>query len=115
MAAQAVSGGIRFIGARCDAGAGDHRMLAEDQRGILDEHRVGIVGQLGQADDLEPRVLQRPLIGGVLSRGLGGIDRHALEVGQLALGEPRADGAGEGAPHLRFSTQSMPLPTRRRK
>ena len=47
-------------------------MVTEDQRGILDEHRVGIVGQLGQADDLEPRIPQRPLILGVLSRRLLG-------------------------------------------
>ena len=54
-------------------GPGDDRMLAEQQRGVLDEHRVGIVGKLGQADDLEPGVGERPLIIGMLAgrRGQG--------------------------------------------
>ena len=33
----------------------------------------------------KPALRQRPLIGRMLSRGLGGVDRNALEVGQLAL------------------------------
>ena len=44
MVAKTVSGGIRLIGARRDAGPGDHRMLAENKGGILHEHGVGIVG-----------------------------------------------------------------------
>ena len=70
-------------------------MIAEDQRRILDEHGIGVVGQIGQADDLEPRASERLLIGRVLRGGLGGIDRHALEMRQLALRQARADGAGE--------------------
>ena len=31
-------------------------MTVEQQRGVLDENRVGIVGELGQADDLEAGV-----------------------------------------------------------
>ena len=74
-------------------------MVAEQQRGILDEHRVRIVAKLGQADDLEPGIFERSLISGVLGRGSRGVDRHALEMSQLAFGKPRADRAGEGAGH----------------
>ena len=56
-------------------------MLAEQQGGVLDEHGVRIVGELGQAHNLETGGRQRLLIARMLSRGLGRVDRHALEVG----------------------------------
>ena len=73
-------------------------MLAEQQGGVLDEHAVGEIVERGQAAHLQARLRQRPLIGRMLRDRPA--DIHALRLRRLALGEARADGAGEGDGHL---------------
>src|SRR6185369_7358092 len=87
-------------------------MAVEQDGGVLDKDRVWIVRELRQPHDLEPGIDQRLLIGGVLARRLFSIDRSPLEVGQLAFGEPRADGAGEGF-HWDDRTMRPPFMTKR--
>jgi hypothetical protein len=61
-------------------------MAIEQQRGVLDENPVGVIGEIGQADDLEPGFAQRIFIGGMLPLGRCRDDWHALQMGQRAFG-----------------------------
>src|SRR5262249_54449745 len=81
-------------------------MLAEQQRSILDEHGVGIVGQLAQASNREACIGKRLFVCGMLLGCPFRRNRGAPEMRELALGEPRADRAGEG-PHQRGSRDSL--------
>ena len=91
-------GGFGLVCPRGDARPGDDRMAAEQQRRVLDEHGVGIVGKVGQPDDLEAGVDQRLLIGRVLRGGFGIVDRgasrcvsaHSGSLGLTALVNARA-------------------------
>ncbi len=96
-------GGLHFVRPARGAGAGEDCVIAEQHGGVLDEHRVGIAGQIGQPNDFEPGLAQRLLISGMLNNGARGVDRNAALMGQLAIGEARADGAGESAGHQRDS------------
>lgn len=60
-------------------------MLAQEKRRILDEHPVRIVGEIGQSDHFEPRIVQGALIGMMLPARLGMVDRGALLMGQRAV------------------------------
>ena len=75
-------------------------MAVENEGGILDEDGVRVISKLRQAHDRVPGSGEGVLISLVLSRSPLGVDRRALEVGELALGEPRADRAGVGFRHL---------------
>jgi hypothetical protein len=108
-AGEAGFGRFGFIRARCNSGAEDHRMAVEQQRGVLDEDRVGMIRQLGQADDLEAGVAQRVLIGGVLPLGRACIDRNPLQVSQRAFGKPWAHRSRERSCHQRFGSLAMIL------
>ena len=68
-------------------------MAIEEQCRVLDEHRVGIVRKLGQADHFEACIRQRLLIGRVLRDCPGDVDRRAIQMGERAVGQPRADRA----------------------
>lgn len=74
-------------------------MSAEQDSRILDEHCIGIIGELGQADHVEAGITQCLLIGMVLSGGPDRIDRRAIEMGEGTFGKARAHGPGEGEGH----------------
>ena len=46
----------------------------------------------------------------MLGGGAGGIDRDAVEMGELAFGDARADRPGEGAAHQRLSSRTIAPP-----
>ena len=50
-----------FIEPRGCARPGDDGVAAKQDRGVLDEDRVGIVRKFGQANDLEPSLARVPL------------------------------------------------------
>ena len=56
MRGEAGGGGWSLARPARRAGPEDHRMAAEQQRRILDEHGVRMVGQIGEADQLEFRI-----------------------------------------------------------
>jgi hypothetical protein len=107
MAGEAGGGRGDFADPRGRAWTEDDGMAVKQQRSVLDEHSVGVVGKLGQADDLEAGVGNRLLIGGVLRRGTLGRDGPSLKVRQLAFGEPWTDRAGEGSTHQRGGCDSL--------
>src|SRR5262245_7292987 len=74
-------------------------MLAKKDGSVLDKHRVGVFGQIGQANDLEPGVAEGLLVGGMLQGGPIRIDRLAVKMRQRAIDNARADLAGEGEWH----------------
>ena len=94
-----VAHGVELAAPRRGAGATQHREVAEHDHGVFDEDAVGLVvggidlddGPSARAEDVDVRV---PL----LERQCG-IDRHAVEVGQLALGETRRRPANDEARH----------------
>src|SRR4051794_4199333 len=99
MAREAVRGRLRFSHSGGSSRASDHGMTVEEQRGVLDEDCVGVVRQVGQADDLEPRIPQRVLVRGMLLRGLARVDWRALEMRELAFRKAGTDGPREGPRH----------------
>ncbi len=70
-----------FVGAGCRARPGDDRMVAEKERGILDEHRIRVISQIWQANDVVTGVLERLLVGCMLGSGEIRIDLLAIEMG----------------------------------
>ncbi len=106
-----------FAAARRRAhGAGD-RTRVEDDGGVLDEHRVGVVGAgvdggHGDAEFFE----QRAVVGMLAARG-GDIDRRARDEREFAVGEARRygvdDGAHQWASACRSSANVSSSPTNR--
>ena len=74
-------------------------MVVQQNRGVFDKDGIGVVGKSGQANDVEARVAECLLIGGVLLCGASGVDGLPFQVGQGALGDSRTYGAGECASH----------------
>jgi hypothetical protein len=90
--------GRDLAAARFGAGAGEHGRVADDDDGVLDEHRVGVgIGRLdldgGETLGLEGCDVVLPL-------GIGQfrVDGGARQVRQLALGEVRGGQSHEGDP-----------------
>ena len=83
--------------ARGCAGAQDHRVRAEQQGGVLDEHAVGKVVECCQTAHREARLRECPLISRMLRDRLRHI--HARRLRRLAFGEEGADGTGESDRH----------------
>ena len=81
------------------SGTRDDGVGPEQQSRILDENGIGVVGQIGQADNIESRLLQRLLIGFVLRSGERRVDRLAIQMGKCAFYDAWARGAGEGQGH----------------
>jgi len=92
---------LRLARPRRGAGAGDDRVLPKQDRHILDEDAVGMLGQSGQARDRKARLDQRVFISRMLADRAQGVDRRIERLRRLALGEARADGARESGGHGR--------------
>jgi hypothetical protein len=85
--------------ARRRAGPRDHRDPVEDDRRVFDEHRVGVVGQLGQPLDTALEAPQAGLVRRVLLHRARVVDRLALEMRQLAAIDRRRYGARQREQH----------------
>src|SRR3954471_16892193 len=70
-------------------------MSVEQQRSVLDEHRIRIILKLGKADHFTAGIGERLLIGGVLRDRVGDVDRRAIEVRQCAVRQLRTDRSRE--------------------
>ena len=94
----------RDFGAAAErAGAGEDGELVEDERGILDEHRIGQVGGLREHGDGDAGGAQFGDVGRVLRVGAGEVELLPWQVRELAGGERAAEGAdkavGVGGEH----------------
>ncbi len=93
---------VGFRAARGGTRPGNHRMLAEQDRGVLHEHRVRMLFEFRQTQHVQPCLRDRLFIGAVLlGRTLRG-DRLAAEVGQFAIRDARAQRPGEGNGQVRL-------------
>ena len=87
---------IRLGAAALGTRAREHREIAEDHYGVLDEHRVGQGVIAGHTDGLEPPGVECVAVRAPLSLGQVDVDRDALDVGQLPVGEAAGGGPDEG-------------------
>ena len=85
--------GLRLAGIR--PGSGDDRQLRQDDRRVLDEHRVRKIGLLRQPYELAAEGNQRLLVDMMLTARQVDIDWLAGEMGELALVEPFTDVTGD--------------------
>src|SRR3954454_1965515 len=85
--------GIELATARLGAGTRDHRDLAEHDRGVFDEHRVGIAIVRRNAANLAAEGGETRFVRGVLLAREPDVDRHARDMRQLAIIDRRADAA----------------------
>jgi hypothetical protein len=61
-------------------------MTVEQKCGVFDECSVGMVRKIGQPDNRETGLSESIFVRDVLHRGLCCIDRHAVQMRQLAVG-----------------------------
>jgi hypothetical protein len=74
-------------------------MPVKDECCVFDEYSVRVGRQLGQTHKLIARARECLLVRMMLKRRLACIDRAALEMGELALGDAGADCTSESAGH----------------
>jgi len=58
----------------------------EEERGVLDERAVRVLGKFGKPDDPVSCFSQGRFVGVVLFSGFCSVDRHSIEMSQLAFG-----------------------------
>src|SRR4051794_31442255 len=85
--------GIELATARLGAGTRDHRDLAEHDRSVFDEHRVGIAIVRRNAANLVAKRGETRLVRGVLLARESDVDRRPCDVRQLAIIDRCADAA----------------------
>ena len=95
---------------RLGAGPGDDRHFVEHDRDVLDENGIGQVGARVEALDEAAGLEERRLVRAMLHARQLDIDRHAIQVRQLARAERGAHRPGDGE-RLRHGRNDSRLPT----
>ena len=85
MALQDRCQGLALRPPRGGSRAGQDGELVQTESGILDEHRVGELGRLGQGEDLAPEVRQGLGVSPVLAARALEVDRFAADMRALPI------------------------------